>query len=221
MSFELCAVWHLRVNISCVSFIPLFTSSCRSNGRFVLHLRVRLQISHVIRVKVRFFPVVPLTAIMTSSTINGKNHISYRLELYDLRQVTYLWFIALSCWHAPRHNNQVPRTYRAEYQVLLMVLNLYIGLSNECWSYGRQCPAVQTTRGDHRWRQHLLLNCSPQQMLMVAYNSVAYGSLLRIVAYEMLLFHVLNIIENKKWKMKNEKWKMKDVDSAFLLHDGS
>ena len=33
---------------------------------------------------------------------------------------------------------------------------------------------------------------------MVAYESVAYGSLLRIVAYEMFLFHVLNVMENEK-----------------------
>ena len=37
---------------------------------------------------------------------------------------------------------------------------------------------------------------------MVAYESVAYGSLLRIVAYEMFLFHVLNVMKNEKWKMK-------------------
>ena len=35
-------------------------------------------------------------------------------------------------------------------------------------------------------------------MLMVAYESVAYSSLLRIVAYEMFLFHVLNIMKNVK-----------------------
>jgi hypothetical protein len=37
-----------------------------------------------------------------------------------------------------------------------------------------------------------------EEMLMVAYDSVAYGSLLRIVAYEVLKFHVLNIIKHEK-----------------------
>jgi hypothetical protein len=37
-----------------------------------------------------------------------------------------------------------------------------------------------------------------ERMLMVAYDSVAYGSLLRIVAYEVLMFHVLNIIKHEK-----------------------
>ena len=37
---------------------------------------------------------------------------------------------------------------------------------------------------------------------MVAYDSIAYGSLLRIVAYENLLFHVPNIIaEQVIWNM--------------------
>lgn len=35
-------------------------------------------------------------------------------------------------------------------------------------------------------------------MLMVAYDSIAYGSLLRIVAYEVSMFHVLNIFLNMK-----------------------
>jgi hypothetical protein len=38
-------------------------------------------------------------------------------------------------------------------------------------------------------------------MLMVAYDSVAYGSLLRIVAYEVPFSHVLSIAHEKK----NEK----------------
>ena len=39
-------------------------------------------------------------------------------------------------------------------------------------------------------------------MLMVAYDSIAYGSLLRIVAYEKLLFHVPNIVvEQVIWNM--------------------
>ena len=60
-------------------------------------------------------------------------------------------------------------------------------------------------------------------MLMVAYETVAYGSLLRIVAYEM--FHVAGSeqnekwkMKNEKWKMKNEKWKMKDECSSLMSH---
>jgi hypothetical protein len=43
-----------------------------------------------------------------------------------------------------------------------------------------------------------------EEMLMVAYDSVAYGSLLRIVAYEVPQFHVLNIIEHEKMKKCRE-----------------
>ena len=39
-----------------------------------------------------------------------------------------------------------------------------------------------------------------EEMLMVAYDSTAYGSLLHIVAYEVLKFHVLNIIKHEKMK---------------------
>ena len=46
-------------------------------------------------------------------------------------------------------------------------------------------------------------------MLMVAYETVAYGSLLRIVAYEM--FHVAG-------SEQNEKWKMKDEGSSLMSH---
>ena len=35
-------------------------------------------------------------------------------------------------------------------------------------------------------------------MLMVAYESIAYGSLLRIVAYEVAMFHVPNTIRHEK-----------------------
>ena len=44
---------------------------------------------------------------------------------------------------------------------------------------------------------------------MVAYESVAYGSLLRIVAYEM--FHVPG-------SEHNEKCKMKDEGSTLMCH---
>ena len=37
-----------------------------------------------------------------------------------------------------------------------------------------------------------------EEMLMVAYDSIAYGSLLHIVAYEVLMFNVLSIIEHEK-----------------------
>jgi hypothetical protein len=37
-------------------------------------------------------------------------------------------------------------------------------------------------------------------MLMVAYDSVAYGSLLHIVAYEGPLFQVPNIIQHEKMR---------------------
>ena len=49
-----------------------------------------------------------------------------------------------------------------------------------------------------------------EEMLMVAYDSVAYGSLLHIVAYEVLKFHVLSILKHEK--MKNCK-----EGSAVLL----
>jgi hypothetical protein len=42
------------------------------------------------------------------------------------------------------------------------------------------------------------LNDFGEEMLMVAYDSVAYGSLLRIVAYEVPQFHVLDIIKHEK-----------------------
>ena len=41
-------------------------------------------------------------------------------------------------------------------------------------------------------------------MLMVAYDSIAYGSLLRIVAYEVPQFHVPNIIKHEKMKKCRE-----------------
>jgi hypothetical protein len=37
-----------------------------------------------------------------------------------------------------------------------------------------------------------------EEMLMVAYDSVAYGSLLRIVAYDVPMFRVLNIRKHEK-----------------------
>ena len=39
-----------------------------------------------------------------------------------------------------------------------------------------------------------------EEMLMVAYDSTAYGSLLHIVAYEGPVFHVPNIIKHEKMK---------------------
>ena len=41
-----------------------------------------------------------------------------------------------------------------------------------------------------------------EQMLMVAYDSIAYGSLLHIVAYEVLMFHVLIIIQHAKMQRR-------------------
>ena len=40
-------------------------------------------------------------------------------------------------------------------------------------------------------------------MLMVAYDSIAYGSLLRIVAYEVPMFHVLIIIKHEKLERRH------------------
>ena len=45
---------------------------------------------------------------------------------------------------------------------------------------------------------------------MVAYDTVAYGSLLRIVAYEVPMFHVLIIIKHEKMRKYRE-------DSALLI----
>jgi hypothetical protein len=50
-------------------------------------------------------------------------------------------------------------------------------------------------------------------MLMVAYDSVAYGSLLHIVAYEVPMFHALNTIKHEKKRRRfrpsynEKKWK--------------
>ena len=41
-----------------------------------------------------------------------------------------------------------------------------------------------------------------EQMLMVAYDTVAYGSLSRIVAYEVPMFHVLDIIQHEKMQRR-------------------
>jgi hypothetical protein len=50
-----------------------------------------------------------------------------------------------------------------------------------------------------------------EEMLMVAYDSVAYGSLLHIVAYEVPMFHVPNIIEHEKMKNYREGPAMKSI----------
>ena len=56
-------------------------------------------------------------------------------------------------------------------------------------------------------------------MLMVAYDSVAYGSLLHIVAYEVLMFHVLNIIKHEKKRRRfcpsnsEKKWKYSENEN--------
>ena len=50
-------------------------------------------------------------------------------------------------------------------------------------------------------------------MLMVAYDTVAYGSLLRIVAYEDPMFHVLIIIKNEKFKENSALLTMKSHEN--------